>query len=105
MRPVNEPVTRAEFRRHDASQLEVLRQRFVAEPLKLLPAPWLADEAHTIALHSRIADLRKKYGMTVCNKMSKVYRNGVATPVSHYYYVPPGATDPFRPAPVDPEAL
>jgi hypothetical protein len=103
--PFNEPVTRAVFRRHTDSQLAFLRGIFLAQPLKLLPAPWLAAEAHSIALHSRISDLRKKYGMKLRNKMSRIIKDGVAVPVSHYYYVPRGAVDPCPPQPTKPDEL
>jgi hypothetical protein len=79
------------------NQNEKLRSIFVERPLVLHDAPSLAAAANSLAVHSRISDLRKKFGLDIQNITRHVEKNGMLVPVSHYYYVPRGARDPHKP--------
>ena len=57
-----------------------------------IPAPHLADITGSLAVHSRIADLRLM-GFNIVNKMEHVFRGGVLVNVSHYTYWPPDCDD------------
>lgn len=75
------------------TQLLVLRDYFLAHPHTPVDAPFLAELAGSLAVHSRIADLRRKFGMLIEWKPKAVERNGQFVRLSRYVYSPTEATE------------
>lgn len=80
--------TEIEFRatRGGQSQNTLLREIFLAEPNIWHPAPELGRRIRSGVPHSRVADLRKKHGMTIENRQHVDPMTGLRH--SFYRYVP-----------------
>jgi hypothetical protein len=70
-----------------ASQNEKLRAYFLARPDRWIPMPELATASGSLNVHSRIANLRHRFGMHIDQKST--HCPGSRTNFSFYRYVPP----------------
>jgi hypothetical protein len=90
------------------TQLETIKACFEARPNEPIAAPYLADLTGSLAVHSRVADLRRKYSMNILNTLEQVVRNGEIVTISMYTYCPEqpaGEAQKSRPASLDEELL
>jgi hypothetical protein len=69
------------------SQLAILKAEFERNPSRWIPAPHLQRITSSLAVHSRVSDLRKT-GMVIENETRQVERDGEIVPVSAYRYRP-----------------
>ena len=70
-----------------ASHIEVIRATLEKNPGVPVAAPHLQSITGSLAIHSRIADLRL-LGMNITNETVSVFRDGVLVRVSNYTYWP-----------------
>lgn len=69
------------------SHLETIRRVLTSRPHQPVAAPYLARITGSLAVHSRIADLRR-LGLNIINHTERVFRDGVLVNVSTYTFIP-----------------
>lgn len=74
------------------SHLEIIKGVLTRYPNQWIAAPYLAQITGSLAVHSRIADLRR-LGFNIINRTEKVFRDGVLVNVSTYSYVTAPSSD------------
>jgi hypothetical protein len=69
------------------SHLEIIRRVLTSRPHQPVAAPYLARITGSLAVHSRIADLRR-IGLNIVNHTERVFRDGVLVNTSTYTFIP-----------------
>jgi len=69
------------------SHLEIIKRELMKRPNKPVAAPYLANITGSLAVHSRIADLRR-LGFNIINHNKQVERDGILVNVSTYTFIP-----------------
>jgi hypothetical protein len=69
------------------SHAEIIRRCFINHPNQPLTVLYLYDISGSLAVHSRISDLRL-LGYNIVNRRKRIARNGVLVTVSSYVYMP-----------------
>jgi len=77
----------SQFPSQRQTHLEIIMRCLMRHPNEPVSAPYLQRITGSLAVHSRIADLRR-LGLNIINHTERVFRDGVLVNVSTYTFIP-----------------